>query len=95
MPAGEPLFRSFDAAAARASVRAVDLSPCVTRGASRGYGHARVTFHASGSPARVAIDAPAGLGEGAVACLGERLAAVSVPPFDGGEMTMGTGYFVP
>jgi hypothetical protein len=82
----------FDAAVAHEAIAPVDVSSCEAKGAPVGYGHARVTFRPSGIVSRVAIDAPIGMSQEAVACLGDRLGRATVPNFQGGEITMGTGY---
>ena len=94
-PTVDPVRRAFDAPAARESVEAIDFAPCTARGAQAGYGHAHLTFHPSGAPARIVIDAPERLEPQAVACIGERLGAITVPRFDGGDMTIGAGYRIP
>ena len=94
-PTVDPVHRAFDAPAARESVEAIDFSPCTARGAKAGYGHAHLTFHPSGAPAHIVIDAPERLEPQAVACIGERLGAITVPRFDGGDMTIGAGYRIP
>ena len=85
----------FDGVAARASLGRLDLASCRSRGAPHGYGHARVTFAGDGRVARVVIDAPAGLAEDAVACVGARLGEARVPPFAGPSAPVGFQTFVP
>jgi len=87
-----PVHRAFDATAATTALHDVDLAPCAE--AARGYGHAQVTFGAAGDVSRVAIDAPAGLEAGAIHCIGERLAAVTAPPFDGADVTVGATFYL-
>jgi hypothetical protein len=85
----------FDPGAALNALHAVDLAPCASRGAPRGYGHARVTFDADGRADRVVIESPPGLSPDAVACVGNTLGAAKVPPFDGAPIAVGASYRVP
>ena len=85
----------FDGLAARAALGRLDLAPCRSRGAPHGYGHARVTFAEDGRVARVVIDAPAGLPEDAVACIGARLGEAHVAAFAGPAAPVGFQTFVP
>ncbi len=86
---------TFDAKAARAALSNVDLSACRDAGAPRGYGHANVTFNPDGRASKVVIDTPAGLSDGAVTCVGDRLGMVTVPTYDGSLVTVGSTWFVP
>jgi hypothetical protein len=86
--------RAFDPNAARVSLHSVDLSSCRVDGAG-GEGHARVTFSTTGDIRSVVIDAPRGLGQQAVACIGSRLGTAHIPAFDGEPVTAGVGYYVP
>jgi hypothetical protein len=108
-PPGPPLPRSardavvrereeearFDGLAARAALGRLDLASCRSRGAPHGYGHARVTFAEDGHVARVVIDAPSGLAEEAVACVGARLGEARVAAFTGPAAPVGFQTFVP
>jgi hypothetical protein len=85
----------FDGLAARAALGRLDLASCRSRGAPHGYGHARVTFAEDGHVARVLIDAPSGLAEDAVACVGARLGEARVAPFAGPAAPVGFQTFVP
>jgi hypothetical protein len=51
-----------------------------------------VTFTPSGRAGEIEIEAE--LGPEAIACLSERLSAVTVPPFGGAPMTVGTQWLV-
>lgn len=89
-----PVPPSFDAAAARNSLDAVELDSCREQGAPKGYGHARVTFAAGGNVTKVVVDSPSGLSTEAVACLGAHLATASVPTFEGAPVTVGKTWLV-
>jgi hypothetical protein len=91
----ETTHARFDLGASQKALHAVDVEDCADRGAPRGYGHARVTFRDDGACTHVVIDAPAGLGSDAVACLGDRIGAARVAPFEGAPVTVGTTYYVP
>ncbi len=84
----------FDAAAARASLDAIDLDACRDAGAPRGYGHARVTFADAGNVTKVVVDSPSGLSAEAVACVGQHLATATVPTYEGAPVTVGTTWLV-
>jgi hypothetical protein len=92
--APEPEHVAFDSGAALAAIHAVDLAPCVARGAVPGYGHAKITFGADGRATKVVIDSPPAMPADAVACVGELLGAATVPEFDGGPMTVGSAWLV-
>jgi hypothetical protein len=85
---------SFDSAAGRRALEVAPVSECRARGLPVGYGHAKVTFGPSGHASNVLIDAPSGLKPEAVACVGETLGAVFIPPFDGAPVMVGTTWFV-
>jgi hypothetical protein len=89
---------AFNAIEVRERLRAIDLHACKADngddGALAGFGHARITFKPEGRVKAVVIDGPAGLSDNAVACIGERLGAVQVPAFRGGEVTAGYVYHV-
>jgi hypothetical protein len=85
---------SFDSPVARRALEVAPMADCKARGLPAGYGHAKVTFALSGHASNVLIDAPAGLKPEAVACVGETLGAVLVPPFQGAPVTVGTTWFV-
>jgi hypothetical protein len=82
-----------DAAAARGALGQADVAGCKARGLPGGYGHAKVTFGPDGHAIKVLIDAPANLGPDTVACVGDKLGAVAVPPFDGAPVTVGTTWY--
>jgi hypothetical protein len=78
----------------RSALGDAPVASCKERGLSPGYGHAKVTFGPDGHPTKVAIDAPPNLGPEAVGCVGEKLGAVVVPPFDGAPVSVGTTWYV-
>jgi hypothetical protein len=82
-------------ASARTVLGTVSVADCRARGLPGGYGHARVTFGATGNPTRVLVDGADGLSPDAIACVAERLAAAKVEPFDGSPLTVGTGWYFP
>jgi len=88
-----PSARAFDPDAARTSLHSLDLSACALDGAG-GAGHAKVTFSPAGDVSAVVIDAPRGLGQHAVTCIGSKLGTAHVPAFDGEPVTAGTVYHV-
>lgn len=90
-----PSAASFDARQARTALAGVDLSSCRAAGAPRGYGHAKVTFNPDGSSSKVVVDTPSGLSAPAAQCIGDHLGTVTVPPFQGSLVTVGTTWFVP
>jgi len=93
----DPEHSRFDGTGALAKIHAVDLSPCAAtaRGAIKTYGHARLRFESGGNVSQVLVDGPAGLSDVTASCIGERLGAVAVHPFEGGAVTVGASYFVP
>lgn len=80
---------------ARGALSRIDVAPCRDAGAPRGKGHAKVTFSPEGNVSNVAIDAPNGLSEPAVACIGERLSAAKIAEYNGRAVTVGTFWFIP
>ena len=85
----------FDAAAAHASLSAVDPSACwAASGGVHGYGRARVTFATDGTVQLVEITNPV---RGAVpdsACISSSYGAIHVPPFGGSSVAVYTTFFV-
>jgi hypothetical protein len=53
-----------------------------------------VSFAPNAAVTRVVVDGPAGLTPDAVACIGQALASAQVEPFAGGEVTVGTTFFI-
>ena len=86
--------RAFDAVRARSALGAVSFAQCgpSTMGAP---GHAKVSFSPHGYVVRVEIEKPAGLPPETVACIGNVLAKVTVPPFDGAAVVAGTTFRLP
>jgi hypothetical protein len=75
----------FDRELARAMLEQVDVAGCGYQGAPRGLLHAAVVFAPSGAASRIVIAAPTGLSAAALACIGERVGTVRVPPFIDGD----------
>jgi hypothetical protein len=94
VPDPEPL-PAFDGARARSELSSVDVADCREAGVPRGYGHARVSFNPSGEATKVVVDEPSGLSPRAYRCIGDRLGTVTVAPFRGSYVTVGTTWFVP
>jgi hypothetical protein len=92
--APEPVHRAFDATAALTALHGVDVRDCAEDGAPNVYGHARVVFRADGRAQSVTIDQPTGLSKDVVDCVGRDLGEVSVPPFDGAAVGVGTSFFL-
>jgi hypothetical protein len=90
----DPPPATFDIGAARNSLGAARVARCRAEGAPRGYGHARVTFTPGGNVSRVVVESPTGMSPDAVACIGRELGGASVPPFDGRDVTVGTGWLI-
>jgi hypothetical protein len=90
----EPARTPFEQVKALAAIHERDISSCAARGAPPGYGHARVTFDGGGHVTAVVVDAPAGMNDDALACVGDEMRSVEVPPFDGAAVTVGASYFV-
>ncbi len=88
LPARAVTLRDARIALGRASV-----AGCRARGLPDGYGHARVTFDASGRAIRVLVDGAEGLPRDAITCVGERLGAATVEAFDGSPITVGTTWY--
>jgi hypothetical protein len=97
-PGAEPAIQPpppFDATHARNTLGQVDLAKCRGEGATRGYGHAKVTLNPSGDISKVVIDEPTGMPAGAAKCIGDELGRATVPVFSGSLVTVGTTWFVP
>ena len=84
----------FDPHAARRSLDAIDVGSCVAAGATRGFGHAKVTMNPDGRISKVVIDEPAGLSAEAAKCIGDRIGTATTPPFKGSFVTVGTTFHV-
>lgn len=86
---------SFDPHTARSALSRIDVSDCVaTNGASRRYGHARVTMNPDGRVSKIVIDEPARLSPEEVKCVGDRLGAATVPAFKGSLVTIATTFYL-
>lgn len=90
VPAGGDDLPGFDPASVRATLGAVDVTSCRSKGAAPAYGHATVTVNPDGVISKVIIDEPGGLPADAVQCIGDRLGAVTTAPFRGSRVTVGT-----
>jgi hypothetical protein len=83
----------FDATTARGLLNSIDVSACKDAGTGgEMYGHAKVTFDPDGHITKVVVDEPRGLSPATVSCVGSRLGLVTVQPFRGSSVTMGTTY---
>jgi len=80
---------------ARQALGSVPVADCRARGLPAGYGHALVTFDATGRAVRVRLDGGEALAREAVACVGERLGAAKVEAFEGSPITVGTSWYLP
>jgi hypothetical protein len=88
----EPVF--FRLGAGYGAVGRIDLSPCKDRGLDPGYVHMHVTFGVGGSVARAVVESPTQPPAEALACIADLLEAASVPPFQGGDVTLSKSLFV-
>jgi hypothetical protein len=91
-PPRDPVF--FALGAGYGALGQVDVLPCRDRGLPAGYLRIRATFRPSGHVAHAAVESLAAPPEEALECIGEQLEATSVPPFDGGDVTLSRIYFV-
>lgn len=90
----QPPTAAFDGVAARSAFAQVDLSHCRNVGAPSAHGHAKVSFNPSGEASKVVVDEPADLSPSAAKCIGDALGTVTVAPFAGSYITVGTSYYV-
>ena len=88
----DPVF--FHIGAGYGALGRVDVVPCRDRGLPAGYLRLRATFRPSGRVAHAAVESPERPPEDALTCIGELLQATTVPPFDGGNVTLSRIYFV-
>jgi hypothetical protein len=91
-PRPDPVF--FHLGAGYGALGRVDVLPCRDRGLPAGYLRIRATFRPSGRVAHAAVESPEQPPEDALTCIGERLQATTVPPFDGGDVTLSRIYFI-
>jgi len=85
----------FDALEAKKSLRDANLAGCPRNAGPAIEGHAKVTYEPNGAPSRVVIDQPRDLPTATVTCVGAALGKTRVSPFEGGAITVGTGFRVP
>jgi hypothetical protein len=76
------------------AVGRIDLTPCRDKGLDPGYVHLHVTFGVGGSIAHAVVESPTQPPAQALACVADLLAAASVPPFEGGDVTLSKSLFV-
>lgn len=88
----DPVF--FHLGAGYGVLGRIDVSPCRDRGLPTGYLRLRATFRPSGRVAHAAIETIAEPPQEALTCIGEQLEGATVPPFDGGDVTLSRVYFV-
>ena len=81
----------LDPAATRAAFAEADLSGCNTPPV---YGHAKVSRNPDGRVSRVVVEDPSDLDPAVAQCLGKRIGRVTVPPFRGGMVVLGTTFRV-
>lgn len=86
---GEP--GTFDATATRVALGEVDVTPC---GGPAGYGHAQVTMNPDGHISRVLIEDPEDLDPRTAQCIGRKLGQITVPPFRGSMVVVGTSFLM-
>jgi hypothetical protein len=91
-PRADPVF--FPLGAGYGALGRVDVLPCRDRGLPAGYLRIRATFRPNGHVAHAAVESLAEPPEEALSCIGEQLEATTVPPFDGGDVTLSRIYFV-
>jgi hypothetical protein len=91
-PRPDPVF--FHIGAGYGALGRLDVLPCRDRGLPAGYLRIRATFRPTGHVAHAAVESPERPPEDALTCIGELLEATSVPPFDGGDVTLSRIYFV-
>lgn len=85
------LPRAFEARRAREALAALALSDCPRL--ARRWLRARVVFAPSGRVEAALLDAPSVVEEDTRRCVHDRLVTASVPPFDGGPVTVGHTWF--
>jgi hypothetical protein len=92
-PAPPPPPARFDASAAHAALRSVDVASCRVHGVPTGAQvHVVVTFEPSGSVRSAVIDQPSGLSRDAVQCLADVITTARVPSWDGGNTSVEERY---
>jgi hypothetical protein len=91
-PRADPVF--FPLGAGYGALGHLDVTPCRDRGLPTGYLRLRATFRPSGHVGHAAVESLAEPSQEALTCIGEQLEATSVPPFDGGDVTLSRIYFI-
>jgi hypothetical protein len=91
-PPPDPVF--FHLGAGYGALGRLDVLPCRDRGLPAGYLRIRATFRPTGHVAHAAVESPEQPPADALTCIGELLQATTVPPFDGGDVTLSRIYFV-
>lgn len=81
----------LDPSATRAAFADVDLSGC---NAPRVYGHAKISLNPDGRVSRVVVEDPSDLDPRVAQCIGKKIGQVTVPPFRGGMVVLGTTFRV-
>jgi hypothetical protein len=90
-PATADELPPLDPAATRAAFGEADLSGCH---APPVYGHAKVSLNPDGHVSRVVVEDPSDLDPTVAQCIGKHIGAVTVPPFRGGLVILGTTFRV-
>jgi hypothetical protein len=90
-PAAADELPPLDPTATRAAFAEADLSGCH---APPVYGHAKITLNPDGHVSRVVVEDPSDLDPSVAQCIGKHIGAVSVPPFRGGLVILGTTFKV-
>jgi hypothetical protein len=91
-PRPDPVF--FALGAGHGALGQVDVDGCGERGIPPGYLRMRVTFRPSGHISRAVVMTESPPTKEALDCIGEKLRVMSVPSFDGENVTLSREYFV-
>jgi hypothetical protein len=87
----DPLF--FSLGAGYGALGLIELASCQQRGLA-GYVRVHVTFNANGHVTRAAAESRVAPPPDALSCIGQQLSLVTVPVFEGGEVTLSRTFFV-
>lgn len=82
----------LDPAATRAAFSSVDLAGC--NAPPQIYGHARISLNPDGRVSRVVVEDPPNLAPDVARCIGDRIGQITVRPFRGGMVVLGTTFRV-